>query len=226
MSSSSSKRGKGCGSLLYLLVLIAIIVGSIGKRFEDDYAKNSYTPPPKTTQSISVIVVPPTSTPEATKKPAAQKPVSTPKATKKPASTPKPQATKKPASSANWDVCGTYRLSNKNIDAVIEIRDFEWLTDESFTVTYSYAFTSYVSNDDLYNGPKMEKGVRYTGGPITFTDDVALEKGYVKLNVDGLVDMYICGKSINWESIGPGTGVWIKVKGNYAKTYGEYWLYK
>lgn len=208
---------KGCGTFIWLLVIFAIIVGVIGNATSEKN-DSGYAPTPKITYKNPVVVYTPT--------PAS---VATPKATKKPAATPKPQATKKPAATpavSSWDVCGTYRLSNNKIDAVVEIRDFEWLTEESFTVTYSYSFTSHISNDDLYNGPKMQQGVRYTGGPTTFFDDVALETKYVKINVDGLVDMYICGESINWDPIGPGTGVWIKVKGNYAQTYGEYWLYR
>ena len=126
-----------------------------------------------------------------------------------------------------WDVCGRYTLNNDRLSAVVDIHEFDIDAQRNtYTLTYSYSFTSYLPNDDLFNGPTMLQGQTYSSGPITVTNDRGYEDEYVALNVDKLVNMYICGRNINWDPIGGGTGVWVQVRSNYAETYGEYWLHK
>ena len=123
----------------------------------------------------------------------------------------------------DWRMTGTYVLKNDRIDAIIWIEDFALLPDNQYRLSYSYEITSYISNDDLFGGPKMRQGETYTGSH-SLTCDRGFESEYVSLNVDGLFNMFLCGESINWDPIGPGTGVWIQIRSNYAETYGEYWM--
>lgn len=52
-----------------------------------------------------------------------------------------------------WDIYGRYTCSNDKLSAVVDITDFVIDSqNNTYTLTYSYSFTSYVSNDDLYGG--------------------------------------------------------------------------
>jgi len=126
-----------------------------------------------------------------------------------------------------WDVCGRYTLNNDKLSAVVDIHEFDIDSQRNtYTLTYSYSFVSHQPNDDLFGGPTMMQGQKYSSGPITVTESRGAENEYVSLNVDKLVRMYICGRNINWDPIGGGYGVWVKVLSNYAETYGEFWLHK
>lgn len=72
----------------------------------------------------------------------------------------------------------------------------------------------------------MQQGRTYSSGTRTVSGSRGYENEYVTVNVDNLVEMYLCGRSVNWDPIGPGYGVWVQVSGNYAQTYGEHWLYR
>lgn len=127
-----------------------------------------------------------------------------------------------------WDICGTYACSNENISAKINLSAFEIdVANQTFTATISYSLTSYMGHEDYWSGPAMQQGVTYSNGPATFNCSLGYDNEYVVVRIGDYVDLYICGRDVDWDFEGAGTtGLWIKVLGNYSNTYGEYWLHK
>lgn len=131
-------------------------------------------------------------------------------------------------SGITWDICGTYTVDNDAITAQIEITDFQIDAETRDAVmTVSFSLTSHLSNDDIWGGPAMTGGTTYyTTAPGTVTLTGGYDREYYVFRIEDYADVYICGEEISWDPIGPGTGVWLQILGNYANTYGEYWLTK
>ena len=125
-----------------------------------------------------------------------------------------------------WDLCGHYVCNNENLSMTVDLNQFEIdLVNDQFTAVLDYSMTSHISNDDIYGGPVMKKDMTYSSEtPLTVTGSLGYDNRYQVIQIGDLAELYICGRTVSWDPIGEGLGLWVQIKGNYTETYGEYWL--
>ncbi len=121
-----------------------------------------------------------------------------------------------------WDMCGTYFVKNEKVDLKVTINKFNIDVENNKIYTqFDYSFVSYMGHDDWWGGPSMKQNQEYSS---TIETTLSFNGKGASCMVEDIARMYFCA----WNNIEgqPENGIKVTIEGDYATTYGSYWLMK